>query len=348
MRIRRKSIAYTDLRTPDILTGLTAEEVRFRTEAGLVNLSAVPKTKSVPRILFEHFFTLFNLVNLLMAIALLIVRSPKNTLFFGVVLCNAFIGLFQELRAKRTTDKLAILAASTVTVRRDGQEIQIPSDALVYGDIVLFRPGDQIPADCTLIYGDCEISEALLTGESEPVNKSVGDMLLSGSFLVAGECVASATRVGEAGLLQEITAGAKQYRRKTSHIIRALQRIIDAVTLLLIPYSMLFFWLQTKRVPSADAVRNTVAAMVGMIPEGLILLVSGIMALAVYRLSKKRMLVKELYSVETLARADVLCFDKTGTLTDGKLSVSGILPFSGEQEQMLRALTLISGNTAGN
>lgn len=348
MRKRKNNIAYTDLRTPDILTGLTAEEVRFRTEAGFVNRSAVPKTKSVPHILFEHIFTLFNLINLVMAVALLIVRSPKNTLFFGVVLCNAFIGLFQELRAKRTTDKLTILAASTVTVRRDGQELRIPSDALVYGDIVLFRPGDQIPADCMLIYGDCEVSEALLTGESDPVNKSDGELLLSGSFLVAGECVACATRVGETGLLQEITAGAKQYRRKTSHIIRALQRIINAVTLLLIPYSLLFFWLQTKRVPDAVAVRNTVAAMVGMIPEGLILLVSGIMALAVYRLSKKRMLVKELYSVETLARADILCFDKTGTLTDGKLAVSGVLPFSGEQEQMLRALALISGNTAGN
>lgn len=348
MRKRRKNISYTDLRTPDILTGLTAEEVRFRTEAGLANLSAAPKTKSVPRILFEHTFTLFNLINLVMAIALLIVQSPKNTLFFGVALCNAFIGLFQELRAKRTTDKLAILAASAVTVRRDGQEIRIPSDALVYGDIVLFRPGDQIPADCTLIYGDCEVSEALLTGESEPLAKSVGDLLLSGSFLVSGECVASATRVGETGLLQEINAGAKQYRRKTSHIIRALQRIIDAVTLLLIPYSMLFFWLQTKRVSNADAVRHTVAAMVGMIPEGLILLVSGIMALAVYRLSKKRMLVKELYSVETLARADVLCFDKTGTLTDGKLAVAGVLPFSGEQEQMMHALATISRNTAGN
>ena len=348
MRKKKKNVSHTELRTPDVLTGLTAEEVRLRTEAGLANRSAAPKTKSVPRILREHLLTLFNLINFLMAVALLIVRSPKNTLFFGVVLCNAFIGLFQELRAKRTTDKLAILAASTVTVRRDGQEIRIPSDALVYGDIVLFRPGDQIPADCTLICGDCEVSEALLTGESEPVNKSDGDTLLSGSFLVAGECIASATRVGETGLLQEIAAGAKQYRRKTSQIIRALQRIIDALTVLLIPYALLFFWLQSKRVPGDAAVRNTVAAMVGMIPEGLILLVSGMMALAVYRLSKKRMLVKELYSVETLARVDTLCFDKTGTLTDGKLTVANVLPLHGEREPMLRALALISGNTAGN
>lgn len=349
MRKRRNSISHTDLRTPDILTGLTAEDVRIRTEAGFVNRSAVPKTKSVPRILFEHLFTLFNLINLLMAAALLIVHSTKNMLFFGVVLCNAFIGLWQELRAKRTTDKLAILASSTVTVRRDGQEVRIPSESLVFGDIVLLRPGDQIPADCTLIYGDCEVSEALLTGESEPVEKSAGETLLSGSFLVAGECVATAIRVGETGLLQEIAAGAKQYRRKTSQIIRALKRIIDALTLLFIPYAILFFWLQTRRVPDVPAaVRNTVAAMVGMIPEGLILLISGMMALAVYRLSKKRMLVKELYSVETLARTDTLCFDKTGTLTDGKLAVANILSFDTEQEALLHALALISGNVGGN
>lgn len=349
MQNRKKTISHAEFQMPDVLTGLTAEDVTARTEAGLVNRSAVPKTKSIPQILREHLLTLFNLINLLMAAALLFVRSPKNALFFGVVLCNACIGLWQELRAKKTTDRLSVLTASTVTVRRDGQEVCIPSETLVYGDIILFHPGDQIPADCTVIYGDCEVSEALLTGESEPVDKSAGDKLLSGAFLVAGECVAIAVRVGESGLLQEIAAGAKQYRRKTSQIIRALRRIIDALTLLLIPYSVLFYWLQTRRgVDAAAAVRSTVAAMVGMVPEGLILLVSGIMALAVYRLSKKRMLVKELYSVETLSRADTLCFDKTGTLTDGKLTVANVLPFDAEQDTLLHALTILSGNITGN
>lgn len=334
---------------PDILTGLNAEEVRLRTEAGLDNRSAILKTKSIPRIVREHLMTLFNLINLLMAAALFLVQSFKNALFLGVVFCNVVIGIFQEIRAKLATDKLSVMTASMVTVRREGKESSIPSEELVYGDIVLFRPGEQIPAGCTLIYGDCEVSEALLTGESEPVYKTNGDTLLSGSFLVTGECVAAVIQVGSDSLLQEISAGAKQYRKKSSEIILALRRIIDTVTLLIFPYAVLFFFLQRQRSFSiAAAVRNTVAAMVGMIPEGLILLVSGIMALAVFRLSKKRILVKELYSVETLARVDTLCLDKTGTLTDGKLTVASILPFQTEQEPLLDALAMIAENTSGN
>ncbi len=345
MRQRKKPIQPSSLRTPDMLTGLTAREVRERTEAGLSNRSALPKTKSVPCILREHLLTLFNFVNLLLALALFVVHSPKNTLFLGVAACNAFIGLWQELRAKRATDRLSVLTAPTVTVRRDGEEKRVSAESLVFGDILLLQAGDDVPADCSIICGDCEVSEAFLTGESEPVGKSAGDLVNAGSFLLSGECVCTAVRVGASNLLQKVAAGARQYRRKTSVIIRALRKIIDVVSLLLIPYSVLFFWLQSRKSPVDEAVRNTVAAMIGMIPEGLILLVSGVMALAIYRLSKKRMLVKELYSVETLARADTVCFDKTGTLTDGKLIVTGLLPFDAGNAELSDALARISQNS---
>ncbi len=345
MRHRRKNLQPSSLRTADMLTGLTAREVRERTDAGLSNRSSLPKTKSVPCILREHLLTLFNFINLLLALALLLVHSPKNMLFLGVVACNAFIGLWQELRAKRATDRLSVLTAPTVTVRRDGEEKRISAESLVYGDIVLLKAGDDVPADCSVIYGSCEVSEAFLTGECEPVERTAGEMLNAGSFLLSGECVCSAVRVGSSNLLQQVAAGARQYRRKTSVIIRSLRRIIDVVSLLLIPYSVLFFWLQSRKSPLDEAVRNTVAAMIGMIPEGLILLVSGVMALAIYRLSKKRMLVKELYSVETLARADTVCFDKTGTLTDGRLIVTGLLPFDTGSAELADALARISRNS---
>lgn len=349
MALQKKQISASELYIPDLLTGLSAEEVRLRTEAGLDNRSATPKTKSIRQIFREHLMTLFNLINILMAAALFLVGSAKNALFLGVVFSNILIGVFQEIRAKIATDRLSVLTASTVTVRREGTELRIPSEEVVYGDILLLHPGDQILAGCKLIYGSCEVSEALLTGESEPITKTQGDTLLSGSFVVSGECAAAAVQVGSDGMLQEITAGAKQYRQKNSVIISALRKIIHGITILIIPYALLFFWLQRNRaLDIASAIRNTVAAMVGMIPEGLILLVSGVMALAVYRLSKKHILVKELYSVEALARTDTLCLDKTGTLTDGKLTVTGILPFGPDAGQMQEALAVLSANTSGN
>lgn len=349
MQIRKKQLTEPEWSIPDMLTGLNERDVRERTEAGYSNRTAIPKTKSIPCIVREHLMTLFNLINLLMALALVLVNSLKNALFFGVVVCNVAIGIFQELRAKRATDKLSVLAAASVTVRRERREKSIPAEELVYGDIVLLRPGEQVPAGCRVICGACEVSEALLTGESEPIAKGNGDALLSGSFIVSGECAAVVLQVGKDSLLQEIAAGAKQYRKKNSEIIRALSRIVDVVAFLAIPYAVIFFFIQQKRASDlVFAVRTTVAAIVGMIPEGLILLVSGVMALAVYRLSKKNILVKELYSVETLARVDTLCLDKTGTLTDGKLTVASILPLRTTEEEVLEALTILARNTSGN
>ncbi len=349
MQIRKKQPTDIEWSIPDVLTGLSEKEVRVRTEAGYSNRLAIPKTKSVPRIIREHLMTLFNLINLLMALSLVLVNSLKNTLFFGVVVCNVAIGIFQELRAKRATDKLSVLAAASVTVRREHREKPVPAEELVYGDIILLHPGEQVPAGCRVIYGECEVSEALLTGESESISKGSGDALLSGSFIVSGECAAAVTQVGKDSVLREIEASAKQYRKKNSEIIRALSRIVDVVAFLAIPYAILFFFIQKNRTSDiVFAVRTTVAAIVGMIPEGLILLVSGVMALAVYRLSKKNILVKELYSVETLARVNTLCLDKTGTLTDGRLTVESILPLKAEEEEVLNALAVISGNTSGN
>lgn len=333
-RIRRLSIKPNTHAVPS--EGLSPEEVLLRRKQGLSNESATPKTKSVPRILREHLFTLFNLLNAVMAAILFIAGSYKNMLFMIVVLCNIGIGIFQELRAKIATDKLSVIAAAKVTAVRGGQKTEITADEIVFGDILHLTAGNQVPVGCVVLSGEAEVNESFITGETEPVSKGPSGNLMPGSFLTAGSCVCEAETVGKESLLRILESGSRTYRKKNSEIIRSLNRIINIVTVLVIPYSFLFYWLQTGRgVGSVQAVNTTIASVVGMIPEGLVLLVSGVMALAVYRLSKRNVLVKELYSVESLARTDVLCLDKTGTLTDGKLTVRGIRTAEGTTEEKL-------------
>ncbi len=328
-----------DFSEADPKLGLTKEEVAARKKAGYSNESSAPKTKSVPRILREHFFTLFNLLNAAMALVLFFVGSYKNMLFIGVAVANVAIGIFQELRAKFATDALSVIASAKVRAVRDGSETEIPFEEIVYGDILKLSIGNQIPAECEIISGEVEVNESFLTGEAEPITKSVSDTMLPGSFIVAGECVCRASAVGKENLIQKLQAGTKEYKKKNSEIILSLKKIINVVTVLVVPYFFLFYWLQTARGAEViPAINKTIAAMVGMIPEGLILLVSSIMALSVYRLSKRKILVKELYSVESLARTDVLCLDKTGTLTDGKLSVRELRTFGHASEQEIRKI----------
>ena len=330
--------------------GLSSEEVLLRKKQGLSNESATPKTKSVLRIVREHLFTLFNLLNAVMAAILFSVGSYKNMLFMIVVICNIGIGIFQELRAKFATDRLSVIAAARVTVIRDGKETDLPADDIVYGDILRLTSGNQVPVGCVVLSGEAEVNESFITGEAEPVPKGTSDRLMPGSFLTAGSCVCEAETVGKESLIRVMESGFRSYRKKNSEIIRSLKRIINVVTVLVIPYSFLFYWLQTGRgAESVNAVNTTIASVVGMIPEGLVLLVSGVMALAVYRLSKRKVLVKELYSVESLARTDVLCLDKTGTLTDGLLTVRGIRTAPGVSEDgLLNMLTSFAAHMQEN
>lgn len=313
-------------------TGLTEEEVSARRARGEGNLDAAPQTRTVGRIFRDNLVTPFNLLNLALAVLVILVGSWKNVLFMGVILCNIVIGVFQELRAKRAIDSLTLIAAPKARVRRDGQVIELPLEELVLDDIVELAAGDQVGADCVVRQGGCAMNEALLTGESNPIPKKEGDSLLSGSFVSAGHCVAQVVHVGQDNYAAQIAAGAKVWKRPQSEILGCINAIIRGIGFLLLPMGIAMFvkqWFFVRSTPQ-QAVVSTVAALVGMIPEGLVLLTSVVLAVSVLRLAKRHALAQELTSIEMLARTDVLCLDKTGTLTSGTLAVQGMEVFEAE------------------
>ena len=304
-------------------TGLTSAEVEERKMQGLVNEDTTVPTKKIGTILKENFFTLFNFLNLFLAIIVFAVGSYKNMLFMGVVIINTVISTFQEIRSKKTIDKLAILAESKAKVIRDGKKQEISIHEIVMDDILEYETGNQIVADCILQEGEIEVDESFLTGESDSIYKKEGDMILSGSIVVSGNCIAKVKHVGKENYASEISAKAKYVKKVKSEIMDSLNKIIKILTFAIVPIGILLFCNQYFHlgVELKEAVVKTVAAMIGMIPEGLVLLTSTVFAVSVVRLSKRKVLVQDLYCVETLARVDVLCLDKTGTLTEGKMEV---------------------------
>lgn len=314
--------------------GLTAEEVSRRIAEGAVNVDAGVKTRSVKQIVAENVCTLFNLINVILALFVLITGSYKNMLFMGVIVCNTVIGIVQEIRSKRTTDALSIVASSKATVLRDGASIELPLDQLVRDDVIELGRGDQVPADAVVVSGACDANESLLTGESKLIKKGVGDELMSGSFVNAGTVWARVVHVGAENYAAKISAEAKQHKAVNSEIMNSLNGIIKFVSFIIFPLGALLF--AREHVLSGtefnSAVLSTVSALVGMIPEGLILLTSTVLAVAVVRLSKSRVLVQQLYCIETLARVDTLCLDKTGTITTGKMEVVAVEYVPGADE----------------
>lgn len=341
-----KAVRYS----PTIETGLTDEQVAERKANGFVNNDKPLPTKSIKRIFYDNIVTLFNILNLLLGIAVFLVGSYKNMLFLGVMLCNTSIGIFQEIRAKRTIDKLSIVSATKVTVIRNGVKMKVGIDEIVLDDIIQFSQGNQIPVDCIVISGSCDANESLLTGESDAIHKQSGDMMYSGSYLVSGKCYARAEHVGSENYASKISAQAKYIKKVNSEILFTLNKIIKVLTFIILPLAILMF-LKQYSLPSTDpgllkssplgmidshlvqAVVSTVAAVTGMIPEGLILLTSTVLAVSVIRLSKHKVLVQELYCIETLARVDVLCLDKTGTITEGCMEVADYLPYNNKAEK---------------
>lgn len=308
--------------------GLTSEQVRQRRQKGQVNSAAAVKTRSVRRILRDNVCTLFNLVNVILAALVLFTGSFKNMLFMVVIAFNVVIGVVQELRSKRATDRLAIVTAQAVEVMRDGKVERVPVDQLVVDDVMRLGRGSQIPSDAEVVDGSCKVDESLLTGESALVPKSVGDKLFSGSFVSAGVVWARVVHVGADNYAAQIAKGAKQVKQVNSQIMTSLNKIVKYVSITLPPVGLLLFG-STVFVSHASldsAILSTVAALVGMIPEGLILLTSMILAVAVVRLARRKVLVQQLFCIETLARVDVLCLDKTGTITTGRMSVSDVVP----------------------
>lgn len=308
----------------DTIRGLSEAEVAERVAQGKVNTNADVQTKTVKQIVSEHTFTLFNGINLFMFILVLFTAELRNALFMGVVLSNLAIGVFQEIRAKRMVDKLSILTAKTVRVRRGDATVELAFEDLVLDDVVLLARGDQVPADAVVISGTAFFDESLLTGESNSIEKGAGSELFSGSFVDAGSVWARLTHVGIDSYAAKINAGAKYIKPVHSEILDTLRIIIELATLLIFPLGIGLF-LRTYLMDAAglnEAILSTVAAVIGMIPQGLVLLTSTVLAIATTRLATKKVLVQQSYCVETLARVDVLCLDKTGTITTGRMLVS--------------------------
>ncbi len=311
----------------DINTGLTEEQARQRKDAGLSNGSLDVKTKSVGRIFRDNILTLFNIVNFVLAGLVALVGSFRNMLFMGVIISNIAIGIFQEIRSKRVIDRLSLISAPKAHVLRDGAEKTLPVSEIVKDDIMLLSMGRQVCADGVVLSGECEVDESLVTGESDPVLKREGDELLSGSFITSGEVKAQAVRVGAESYSGKITGGAKYIKKRSSEMMKAINKIIKAVSVCIFPFgAVLFakaFFVAHQEIESG--VTSTVAALIGMIPEGLVLLTGIALAVSTIRLAQKQTLCQDLYCVESLARVDVLCLDKTGTITEGSMDVSEVI-----------------------
>ena len=324
---------------PDPLVGLSEEEAILRQRGGWANGLAQSAARTEREIVLEKLLTFFNLVFVILAAFLALTGSSiKNMTFLIVVVCNIAIGIFQEIRAKRAVDRLTLVAAAQLKTVRGGEVLRIRSDALVRDDIVEFSTGDQICADGILRTGTLYVNEALISGEEDPVLKTPGDTLRSGSFVVAGTGRAQLTHVGADSFAARLAAEAKDGAKAAkSEMMRSLDRLIQIVGIVLIPVGLFLFYQEFEMLGNSltDSAEATVAALVGMIPEGLYLLTSVAMAVSAIKLTRQKVLVQDMNCIEALARVDVLCVDKTGTITEAKMEVDNVLPLSDDAPERL-------------
>ena len=308
------------------MTGLTNEQVQERIAEGKVNVNENPNTRTYKQIILENTLTFFNFLNIALLVLVLFVRSYKNSMFMGIILINTVIGIIQEIRAKKTIDKLAILTESKTVVLREGKKWSISTEKLVLDDLIFLKTGDQVPADVKVLEGTVEVNESLLTGESDNLSKSQGDELFSGSFVTSGEACCQVIHVGKDNYASQITSEAKEFKRHNSELRNSLNAILKVISIIIVPLGAMLFYKQYMIVGDTlkDSVVNMVAAVLGMIPEGLVLLTSVALTLGSMVLATKKTLVQELYCIETLARVDTLCLDKTGTITEGTMKVEAV------------------------
>ena len=311
------------------MTGLTDEQVNERIAEGKVNADENPNTRTYKQIVRENTLTFFNFLNLVLLVLVLMVGSYKNAFFVCIIIINTLIGIAQEIRAKKTIDKLAILTARKSVVIREGQKWTVPTEELVLDDVVCLKTGDQVPADACILEGSLEVNESLLTGESDNLPKSEGDELFSGSFVTSGEACCQIIHVGKDNYAAQITSEAKEFKRHNSELKNSLNAILKVISIIIVPLGALLFYKQYYIVGDTfrDSVVSMVAGVLGMIPEGLVLLTSVALTLGALVLANKKTLVQELYCIETLARVDTLCLDKTGTITEGTMCVERVEPY---------------------
>lgn len=316
----------------DIANGLSQEQVQERIDGGWTNKTVTAESKTVGQIVKSNLLTYFNLIFAILAILVIAAGSFRSLTFLPVVIANLFIGILQEIRAKKTLDQLTMLNAPKAEVVRNGHISEIPAEELVLDDIVIFRAGDQICADAIVLDGSVLVNEALLTGESDELRKELGDFLMSGSFVVSGECYARLERVGADSYISELTLEAKaQDQKKHSEMLRVLDRLVGIVGILIVPIGVFLFVQQYVFSDASfqSSILSMVAAVVGMIPEGLYLLASVALVVSVIRLASQKVLVHDMKCIEALARVDVLCVDKTGTITENEMQVSSVIPMEG-------------------
>lgn len=308
------------------LKGLSNKEVEEQIQKGNENVIRNNNLKSNKQIIFENVFTLFNLYNLIIAIALFCVKAYTNMFFFLIITINVLIGIIQEIHGKNMVKKLSILTASKTTVIRNGKEEKIEVEKIVLGDIILLAQGDQIPSDSYVIEGEVEVNEALLTGESNLILKSKDDKLLSGSYVVSGKCYAKVEKIGEDNFANQIINATKKTKENNSELINSMKKVTKFTSFVIIPVGV-FLFIQAyfvRETNLAQSVIATSAGLLGMLPKGLVLLITIALESGVIKLAKKNVLVQELYSIESLAHIDTICLDKTGTITTGKMKVSRI------------------------
>lgn len=310
--------------------GLNDEQVEERELRGMTNKVDNSISKSYLKIFTTNIFTLFNLLNIFLACLIIIFNGQiKNMLFAGIAMVNLVIGIIQEIRSKRALDKLSLVSAPSIEAVRNGQVVEISTDDIVIDDIIILKQGSQIPTDCIVVGGECEANESLLTGEQDDIHKGIGDQLMSGSFVQSGKCRARVMAVGEDTYASKLMSEAKKFKKSKSELMRSINWIIRIATIIIFPLGILMFITNMKHATSiSGAVTSTVSSVIGMIPEGLVMLTSVALALGIVRLAKKRTLVQDLYSIEALARVDVLCLDKTGTITEGSMQVESVHVYS--------------------
>lgn len=330
---------------PSAKEGLTNQQVNERIANNLVNFNDQPPTKTVKQIIISNFFTYFNFINVVLGSAIIIAGiygnrvfdALKNCLFMGVIICNSIISIIQEVISKKTIDKLSVLAEAKVVGIRNGKEVNLGIEEIVLDDVLKLSLGNQVVTDAVILEGDVEVNESFLTGEVDPIPKHAGDMLLSGSFIVSGSCYAKVEHIGRDNYISTISSEAKYDKKVNSVIMTSFERMLKVLSVVIIPVGALLLMNQLKvtNYNVTASIFNTVGALIGMIPEGLLLLTSSVMAVSVVRLSKYHVLVQQLYCIETLARVDVICLDKTGTITEGAMEFVDDIPYNGVIKEKL-------------
>ena len=319
---------------PDIRKGLSSNEVNERIENGYINYYETKNTKSYSSIFISNIFTFFNLLCFLIAAALILVGSFNNLFFMLILLGNLTIGIIQEIKAKKTVEKITLVTSPTAKVIREGRTVEIKTNEVVLDDVLIYEFGNQICTDSIILKGEIEVNESLLTGESVSVKKKKGALLLAGSYVTSGKCIAKAEKVAEENYTSKLTIKAKKYKKPESELLSSLRLIIKVVGFIIIPLSVAIYFNNSSIIGSDIKllVTKTAGSIIGMIPAGLFLLTSLALAVGVIKLARKKTLVQDLYGIEMLSRASVLCLDKTGTITDGTMAVKQIKMLSKKED----------------